>query len=99
MDHGVAPSLLNEGGRRAVHGDDAKSIVLTKVKRAELCAADPDRFFQHGVEDPPKFARRAGENLKHLRGCGLLFQRLGKEPSRFGKLADPLVELLLRISV
>src|SRR5262249_37731443 len=45
---------------------------------AELCSADARGILQHGLEHGVQLAGRTTNYVQHLRGRGLLLQRLGK---------------------
>src|SRR5262249_15779543 len=64
--------------RQAVAGDRAISItaVSREPQHAKLGIADASGIFEHRMENGSEFARRAADDLQHLRGRGLLFQRL-----------------------
>ena len=64
--------------RYAVRRDGAEQFAVAKPTVAELGAADARRIFQHGTETPAPVARRAGDDLQHLGGRGLLLQRLAE---------------------
>src|SRR5262245_65428157 len=49
-----------------------------KIEAAELGLANAHRVRQHGLEYRLELARRTGNDLQHLRGRGLLLQRLGE---------------------
>ena len=53
----------------------AKRTVLIEEKIAELGLAQSRRVLQHRAEDRRELARRATDDLQHLRGRGLLLQR------------------------
>src|SRR6516225_11230294 len=55
---------------------EAKGVAVPAVDAARHGVADAYRFLQHGFKDRLKVARRAADNLKHLRSRRLLLQRL-----------------------
>ena len=83
---------LSVGGvclRRVVQRNASESIALIQVQIAELGAADAYRVGQHGREHRLQVARRAGDDLEHLGGRGLLLPSLSE-------LAPACFELLFR---
>ena len=68
--------LIGKGRRQIVHGDGPESRPLDQPQIAELRFADPRRVLKHGLEDGLKLAGRTRNDLQHLRGRDLLFQRL-----------------------
>ena len=60
----------------------AESVSVTKEQIAELGLAKSRRIRQHGLEHRLQLAGRAGDDLQHLGGCGLLLQRLGSSRVR-----------------
>jgi hypothetical protein len=57
-----------------MHGDDAEGASLAEVHRAELGLAKPRCVLQHRLKYGLKFARRAADDLQHLRSCRLLLK-------------------------
>ena len=58
--------------------DEAKSAVLVKIEYAEFGVADANGFLKHGRKHRLKIARRAADDLEHLRRGRLLLQGLGE---------------------
>jgi hypothetical protein len=87
---GFALPYIGKCWRCIVHRDIAMSVALGEKKRPELRLADARGVLQYGLEHQPQFSGRRADDLQHRRCRGLLLQRLGK-------LARPLVELLLEL--
>ena len=64
--------------RHVVHCPHAHPSIFMEVQHAEGGFADAHRVLQHGLEHRLQFAGRACDDLQHLRGRGLLLQRLGE---------------------
>ena len=79
-------SCLDERGRRIVKCHGAEGFSIVDVEGAELGLANARGVFQHGLEHRLEFARRAGDDLQHLRGRGLLLQRLAQLVEQAGVL-------------
>src|SRR5262249_23267109 len=76
---GTAPLLIfDKLGRRTEMRLREKILSLKAEQRAELGVADTCRILQHGQEYRLQVARRAGDDLQHLAGRGLLLQGLGQ---------------------
>src|SRR6516164_7867189 len=58
--------------------DEVQRITVPAVNIPEGGIADARGFFQHGVKYGLRIARRTADNLKHLRGRGLLLQRVAE---------------------
>ena len=58
--------------------DGSKCIAFAQKQIAELGLADARRVRQHSFEHRLQLAGRTRDDLQHLRGRGLLLQRLGK---------------------
>src|SRR6516162_7479991 len=56
--------------------------------------AEPRRVRQHGVEYRFKLTGRSGDDLKHLRRCCLLLQRLGKVSGALAKVVGALAQFV-----
>ena len=54
------------------------SFAFSEVNDPELGVADTNGFLQHGCKNRLQIARRATDDLKHLRRGSLLLQRLRK---------------------
>src|SRR6516164_272987 len=61
---------------RTKRGCEPNSICLEAKESTELSLADTQRVPEHGLKDRLKVARRAADDLEHLRSRGLLLQRL-----------------------
>src|SRR5215469_12882418 len=59
-------------------GTNLKAAAVARPERAEIGLAEPPRLFEHRIEDGFKIAGRRVDGLQHLRGRGLLLQRLGQ---------------------
>ena len=70
--------MLGEGRRHIVRRNEMQGVALPAIDISKLGVADPYGFLKHGVKHRLKIARRAADNLEHLRSRGLLLQRLGK---------------------
>ena len=55
-----------------------KRVAFAQEQIAELRLADAGRILQHGLEHRLQVAGRAGDDLQHLGGRGLLLQRFGE---------------------
>ena len=67
----------------------AEAVCLrSSYSSAELGLADARRVLQHRLEHRLQFARRAGDDLQHLRGRGLLLQRLGQIVGALAQLVE-----------
>ena len=55
---------------------------------AELGLADARRILQHGFEHRLQLAGRTGDDLQHLRGRGLLLQRLAQIVGALAQLVE-----------
>src|SRR5262249_34502439 len=71
----LAPPAIHVG-LLAMQGDRAEDVSLAQEQVTEFGLADAGRVLQHGVEHSLKLAGRARDDLEHLRGRGLLLQRL-----------------------
>ena len=77
-DHRLAVAYFGKCRRRAVQRHRAERVAFEQEQVAELGLADARRVLQHGIEHRLKLARRAADDLQHLRGRGLLLQRLAQ---------------------
>src|SRR5262245_31340097 len=71
-----------------VERDVTKSVSIVQAQSAKLSVAEPCCVRQHGLENRLQLSRRTADDLQHLRGRGLLLQRLGQ----FGRARLHLVE-------
>src|SRR5580704_5747709 len=55
--------------------DEVQGITVPAVNSPEGGIADTRGFFQHGVKYGLQIAWKAADDLEHIRGCRLLFQR------------------------
>ena len=62
----------------AVQRRAAKAVSFAQPHDAVAGLAEPRRIRQHGLEHRLQLAGRAGDDAEHLRGRGLLLQRLGQ---------------------
>ena len=67
---------------------DAEASPSQRNSTAELGLADARRVLQHGLEHRLQIAGRAGDDLEHLGGRGLLLQRLGKIVGALAQLVE-----------
>ena len=74
----LASACLGIGGRRVVQRDGAKRISFAKPKRAEFGLTNASGIRKHRLEHWLQLTRRATDDTQHLRGRGLLLQRLGE---------------------
>ena len=74
--------------RRAVQRRHAEGIALASETDAELGLANARRVLQHGVEHRLQLAGRAADDLEHLRGRGLLLQRLAQIVGALAQLVE-----------
>src|SRR5215468_9613993 len=65
-------------GGQAVQGYRPEPVALAQPQYTELGLADAHRIRQHGLEHGLKLAGRAGDDAQHLRGGGLLVERLAQ---------------------
>ena len=61
-----------------MRGDHAKCVAVAEEQVAELGLADSYRVCQYRLEHGHQVAGRAGDDLEHLGGRGLLLERLGQ---------------------
>src|SRR5262249_30188741 len=64
--------------QRAMYCHDAEGIAFAEHERAELGVAYARGVLQHGLEHGLQVAGRTADDLQHLRGRGLLLQRLAQ---------------------
>src|SRR5262249_21202829 len=93
--YGMEPSMFGKCRRYVVMRHVAKAIAFIEVEHPELGPADASCARQHCLEHRLQFARRAADDLQHLRGRGLLLQRLGEVLPRLGEFAPAFFKLLL----
>ena len=67
-----------KAGGYIVRRDEVKGVAIPAKDIAKLCVADADSVLQHGRKYRLKIARRATDDLKHLRRRRLLLQRFGE---------------------
>ena len=65
-----------------------KLVAFAKPQVAELGFADAGRIFQHRLEYRLQLAGRAGDDLQHFGGRGLLLQRLGEIVGALAQLVE-----------
>ena len=56
----------------------SESVILGEPRTPNFGLADAGRVIQHGLEHGLQLAGRTRYDLQHLRGRGLLLQRLGE---------------------
>src|SRR5262249_16020518 len=74
----IARAGLGVGRRRIVHRHGAESFALAEIEGAEFRFADARGILQHRLKHRLQFARRAADDLEHVRGGGLLLQRFAQ---------------------
>ena len=67
-----------------MHRHHAERVSVAQQQRAKFGFAEARRVRQHGIEDRLQFSGRTTDYAEHLRGRGLLLQRLGKVPPCLG---------------
>ena len=72
------PDEIAIGRRRIEYGRRVEGTVVVAVQHAELGLANARGVLQHGLEYRRQLAGRAGNDLQHLGGCGLLLQRFAQ---------------------
>ena len=60
----------------ALRCDTPEAVAVAQAQHTEPAATDTYSVRQHCLEDRLQVARRCGDDLQHLRGGGLLLQRL-----------------------
>jgi hypothetical protein len=74
-----------------------ETVAVVSVEMPTSRFAEPDRFFEHRIEDRRKVAGRGIDDLQDLGGRGLLFERLIAFSGTLGKLPLEIGNGLLRI--
>src|SRR5262245_47890764 len=77
-ENGFTLPQLGVGRRGAVARNMAKRTIFVQRHGAEVRLAYAGRVFQHRLEYRLKRARRAADDLEHLRRRSLLLQRLAQ---------------------
>src|SRR5262245_25719878 len=77
-ENGFAPPQLGVGRRGAVGRNMSERTIFVQRHGAEVRLAYAGRVFQHRLEYRLKLARRAADDLEHLRSRRLLLQRLAE---------------------
>src|SRR5262245_49271994 len=77
---------FNQRGRHANVCDQSNGVVFAQEHLAKLGLANPECIFQHCTEHRLELAWRTGYDLEHLRGRGLLLQRLAQLVEQAGVL-------------
>src|SRR5690242_7229970 len=67
---------VDERGRRVVKCRGAECISVAEIEGAEFRPTQPGCIRQYGLKYGLQIAWRAGNDPQHLRGCGLLLERL-----------------------
>jgi PAS domain-containing protein len=78
-------------------GDEDEPVAVRAKNDRVVCLAQPPRSLADGVKHGLNLGRRACDDAEDRASRHLLLQRLSKVLLRLGKLAGPLVELLLEI--
>ena len=71
-----------------VYGHSAEAVSLAQEHIADLGLADARGLRQHRVKHRLQLARRAGNDLEHVAGRGLLLQRLGQIVGALAQLVE-----------
>ena len=79
-------NMLSTCRRRVSDRNIPKSVALAKRQIAKLRLADARRVLQQRLEHGYQLARRAADDLQHLRGRGLLLQRFAQLVEQAGVL-------------
>src|SRR5262249_30965049 len=88
---------LGKCWRYSEHCCRTRRATLETKQNSKIGLADTSCVLQHGVEHLLQLARRAGDNLQHLRGCRLLLPCLGKVSPRLVEFALACFELPFQI--
>ena len=80
-----------------MEANTSELVTLAEIQARKLGVAQACRVRQHGIEDGLQFSGRTTDYAKHLRGCRLLLQRLGKVLPRLGELTGARFELLFQL--
>src|SRR5262245_18695765 len=78
FDSSPCSEMLFERFRQVVKRHRFKLAILDPEHPAETCATDPGGACEHGLEHGLKVAWRAGDDLEHVGGGGLLLQRFAQ---------------------
>ena len=70
------PEEFRKGRRRIDQRSRVEEFPIKPEQCTELGLADTGGVLQHGLKHGLQLARRSADNLQHLRGRGLLLQRL-----------------------
>src|SRR6476660_6936603 len=70
--------MLKERRRRIVRRSDAKDLSIAEIHVSERSLANAHRVREYGLENRLQLPGRRRDDLQHLRGRSLLFQRLGE---------------------
>jgi hypothetical protein len=70
--------------------------ILESKQTSEIGLADAHCVLQHRSKDRLQFAWRTRDDLQHIRGRGLLLQRLGKLLPSLGEFAPAFFELVFQ---
>ena len=74
----AAPSVEVSRRQIAVHRGGAPAVALPQPHGAVACLAEPRGIREHGTKHRRELAGRAGDDLQHFRGRGLLLQRFAQ---------------------
>ena len=84
----VASLHLGKFSRHVVRRHKADSAFLIKIERAEPGLAELRRVSQEALEHRLQVAGRTADDLEHLRGSGLLLQRLAQISGALAQLVE-----------
>ncbi len=74
----LSPLLLKHHGQITVERSNAEGVTFAQKHPAITGFTKPRRVREHDLEHRLQLAGRARDDLQHLRGRGLLLQRLGE---------------------
>jgi hypothetical protein len=89
----ATPARRGICGRCVVQRNGAKSVPFAEPKRAEFGLTNASGIRWHRLEHWLQFSGRSGDDAQHLRGRGLLLQRLGESLPGLSEFAGPDFEL------
>jgi hypothetical protein len=84
----MLPKEIGQCRRRIQGGRGAQRAIVVAKQDAELGLADAGRVRQYGLEHRLQLAWRAADDLQHVRGRGLLLQRLGEVVGALAQLVE-----------
>ena len=71
-----------------MHRDGAESICFADIQSSELGLAESSGILQHGLKDRLQLPGRTADDTQHLRGRGLLLQRLAEIVGALAQLIE-----------